>query len=222
VQIQVTDYNGADARFAGSHAPQWAEIAAALTAVPLHLKASDQARKIGAPIWDAVGNNSAIRAQLVERGWRPNVPIPAPLKILGKDVDFVKDGVAIEVQFSNYPFLLNNLLRCELFFKGRSQLGGSVVDAGVIITKGKMFDASQSTLHYEQAVNQLSALATNNVFDTPLRLVGLFEAYGSAIPVEWTTYSAPRYSRTISNRRTTTARIALGARPTSRAVITVA
>jgi hypothetical protein len=221
VQVQVTDFNGADAIFAGSHFAQWTEISASLAAVPLHLKASDQARKIGAPIWDAVGNNAAIRTGLEARGWQARIPIPAPFKFLGTDVDFVKDGAAIEVQFSNYPFLLNNLLRCELFFKGRIQLDGAVIQVGAIITKAKMFDASNSTLYYEQAVNQLSALAANNVFDVPLRLVGLFEPYGPAIPVEWTTYAAPRYSRTISNRRTTTARIEPGAHPASRAVITV-
>jgi hypothetical protein len=83
----------------------------------VHLKASDQARKIGAPIWDAVGNNAAIKKKLIRLDWRPNIPISAPFKFLGTDVDFVKNGVVIEIQFSNYPFLLNNLLRCELFFK---------------------------------------------------------------------------------------------------------
>lgn len=218
--IQVTDFNGA-IMFAGSQLTQWGEIRDALVGVTLHLKPSDQARKTGAPIWDAVGNNAAIKSELVARGWRPNIPILPPYNFLGTDVDFVKSGVLIEVQFSNYPFLLNNLLRCELFFKGKVALDGAHIKAAVIITKAKMFDASNSTLYYEQAVNQLAALANASVFDVPLRLVGLFESPGARVPVVWTTYSAARYSRTVGARCTTTARIQPGARATSRAVITV-
>ena len=221
VLIQLTDFNGADEIFAGSHAAEWGEVADAVDAVRVHLKASDQASKIGAPIWDAVGNNAAIKTELVMRGWHPNIPILPPYSFLGTDVDFVKSGVVVEVQFSNYPFLLNNLLRCELFFKGRIELDDAPVQVGVIIAKAKMFDASNSTLYYEQAVNQLSALAANNVFDTPLRLVGLFERNEPAVPVVWTTYSATRYSRTIAERRETVADIAPGRRAGSRAAITV-
>lgn len=221
MHVVSTDFNGADSLFAGSHAPRWAELEEALTTLVLHLKASDQARKIGAPIWDAVGNNAAIKAALVARGWHPNVPIPAPYKFIGTDVDFVSNGVVAEVQFSNYPFLLNNLLRCELFVKGSIDLDGSPIEAGVIITKARMFDASNSTLYYEQAVNQLVALSTSGVFDVPLRLVGLFAPYGPSVPIIWTNYSAPRYSRTIGTQRPTHAAIEVGTRAASRAVITV-
>ena len=94
--------------------------------------------------------------------------------------------------------------------------------AAVLITKAKMFNASNSTLYYEQAINQLTALADNNVFDVPLRLVGLFAPYGPTVAVNWTRYSRPRYSRTIDERRTTTAHIRLGPRASSRAIIEVA
>lgn len=221
VRLEVKDFNGADRIFAGSRAAEWAQLAAALTASPVHLKASDQARKIGAPIWDAVGNNAAIKKKLIRLDWRPNIPISAPFKFLGTDVDFVKNGVVIEIQFSNYPFLLNNLLRCELFFKSGTALDESHIEVGVIVAKARMFDASNSTLYYEQARDQLSALADNDIFDVPLRLIGLFEDYGPRVPIVWTDYSATRYSRKIATRRATTARIVAGARKTSRAVITV-
>lgn len=222
VLVQFTDFNNADETFRGTHSSEWGDMSSALEAVTLHLKGSDQGGIIGTPIWDAVGTNAAIKQELVARGWYPNVPIPVQDAFLGKDVDFLKSGVVVEVQFSNYPFLLNNLLRCELFFKGGINLAGTRIEAGIIIAKSKMFAASNSTLYYEQAVNQLTALAQNNVFDVPLRLVGLFESYGSSVPVVWTKYSAARYSRTVSTRRTTTAHIQKGQKATSRAIITIA
>jgi Restriction endonuclease BglII len=221
VLLQVTDFNDADEVFRDTHSSEWGAISSALQAVTLHLKGSDQTGIVGTPIWDAVGNNAAIKEELVARGWQPNIPIPAPYAFLGKDVDFLKSGVVVEVQFSNYPFLLNNLLRCELFFKGGIDLAGTRIEAGIIIAKAKMFAASNSTLYYEQAVDQLTALAQNNVFDVPLRLVSLFEAYGSSPPVVWTTYSAARYSRTVSTRRTATAHIEKGRKAASRAIITI-
>jgi DNA-binding transcriptional ArsR family regulator len=139
----------------------------------------------------------------------------------GKAVDFLKNGVVVEVQFSNYPFLLNNLLRCELFFKAGIELAGTRIEAAVIVVKAKMFTASQSTLYYEQAVNQLTALAQNDVFGVPLRLVGLFEAYGTNRPIVWTTYSAARHSRQVRTQETTTATIGQGRRAASRAIITI-
>jgi hypothetical protein len=220
VQLRITDFNAADTVFSTNHRAEWDEIAVSVSETTLHLKASDQASKVGAPIWDAVGTNAALKQRLVDRHWSANVPIPEPYKFLGTDFDFLKTGVLVEVQFSNYPFLLNNLLRSELFYKGKLALAASVVEAAVIVTKTKMFDASNSTLYYEQAQRQLVALADNGVFDVPLRLVGLFEDYG-AVPVVWTVYSAARYSRTISTRRDTTADISPGARASSRAAISI-
>lgn len=217
VQLQVTDFNGAGEVFRHAHSSEWGAISSALQAVTLHLKGSDQAGIIGTPIWNAVGNNATIKGELVARGWQPNIPIPSAYAYFGKAVDFLKNGVVVEVQFSNYPFLLNNLLRCELFFKAGIELAGTRIEVAVIVVKAKMFTASQSTLYYEQAANQLAALAQNDVFGVPLRLVGLFEAYGSNRPIVWTTYSAARHSRQVRTQETTTATISQGPRAASRA-----
>jgi hypothetical protein len=219
--IRTTDYNGAGAMFAGGHAAQWSEIADVLAAVPLHLKGSDQAGKIGKPIWNAVGSNKAIHNAFVRRGWRAYIPIPPQYSYFGKALDFMKSGVTVEVQYSNYPFLLNNLLRCEFFFQHEIKLDVRPIEAVVIITKAKMFDASNSTLYYERGAEQLNALAAIGGFDVPLRLVGLFESYGRGIPVVHTTYSRARHSRTPVKERKTTAHIQVGASASSRAIITV-
>ena len=104
------------------------------------------------------------------------------------------------MQFSNYPFLLNNTIRSELFFKSQIPLVGHPAKLAVIITKVHMFPASNSTLYYEQAVHQLTSLAKYKVFDVPIRLVGLFVERTGINPGVWTGYSATRYSRTVDIR----------------------
>ncbi|MEP0875545.1 hypothetical protein NDA00_06790 [Funiculus sociatus GB2-M2] len=158
--------------------------------MPLHLKASGQAGIEGNPIFDPVGTNEYIKSALVKLGWS-KILIPAEYDFLGKDIDFGKTGAIVEVQFSHYAFLPNNTLRSELFFKAGTHFVGQPTKAVVIVTKSQMFPASNSSLYYEQAVNQLTALAQNKVFDVPIRLVGLFEAKNENIPVKWTVYEKP-------------------------------
>lgn len=195
--VRTTDYNEANSVITQHLTAEYAELEAVLSAMPLNLKASDQAGKKGAPIFDPVGTNAAIAEGLIARHWTAGHPIPAEFDFLGTDVDFVKNGLLVEAQFSNYPFLLNNVVRSELFFKAQTPLAGHPVRAVVIIAKAHMFDASNSTLYYEQAVKQLNSLAANDVFDSPIRLVGLFERTDGTFNARFNEYHAARYSRTL-------------------------
>ena len=103
------------------------------------IDAAEQAGKKGRPIFDPVGTNSAIKAGLLPLSWQ-KIPIPEEFE-LGADVDFGKRGLLAEAQFSNYPFLLNNLLRSELFFKSRIPLTGEPAKLAVIITKADVSPA---------------------------------------------------------------------------------
>lgn len=198
---QITDFNHADAVIDSTFHREWEELTRVLKKLPLHLKASDQAGIQGSPIFDPVGTNENIRGNLCKiPGWRHSIPIPREYDFLGTDVDLGKGGVLVEVQFSNYPFLLNNTVRAELFYKAKTPLTGQPIELAIIVTKAKMFPASNSTLYYEQAKKQLTALARNSVFDVPIRLVGLFERESGTIPVQFTKYSASRYSRTVVKR----------------------
>jgi hypothetical protein len=160
--------------------------------MPLHLKPSAQAGIHGRPIFDPIGTNEYIKTELLKLGWEKNIPIPRQYNFLGTDVDFGKLGLIGESQFSNYPFLLNNTIRAELFFKANIKFGGQNTKLVFIITKAQMFPASNSTLYYEQAIKQLISLAEYNVFDVPLRVVGLFEQVDKTVPVKWTLYGRER------------------------------
>jgi hypothetical protein len=200
--LQTTDFNRAEALIDSTFQQEWKAIQGVLEKMPLHLKASDQDGIQGTPIFDPVGTNEHIKAGLCRLpGWRDNIPIPAEYAFLGTDVDFCHGAMLVEIQFSNYPFLLNNTVRSELFYKAKTPLAGKPIELAVIVTKAKMFPASNSTLYYEQAKKQLTALARNHVFDVPIRLVGLFSPQTGTTPIQYTKYSASRYlgSATLTN-----------------------
>lgn len=201
MNLQVADYNGSEHQLVSYHHDRWAELEAVLVDLPLHLKASDQSGMQGTLIFDPVGTNEFIKTRLIAAGWASGIPIPSQFSFLGTDVDFGKDGTLVEAQFSNYPFLLNNALRSELFFKAKLPLAGRPTELLVVITKAHRLPASNSTLYFEQAQSQLDALVKNGVFEVPIRLVGLFEDYDTLISATVTEYASARYSRTVSNQR---------------------
>lgn len=220
MDVIIKDYNNASNIINNKYSGEWAEINDVLNKMRLQLKASDQAGKIGTAIFDPVGTNASIKTSLCALNWDANKAIPETYKFLGTDIDFVKSGMIVEVQFSNYPFLLNNLLRSELFYKAGTIFTNAATDLLVIVTKCHVLPASNSTLYYEQAQKQLDALSEHNVFDIPIRLVGLKSPYSESVPSLWTTYEDPRYSRTVILEESIDVKVKKGTAKKSRAIIT--
>lgn len=181
--------------------------------MPLYVKASFQAGIQGNAVFDPVGTNEYIKAELVKLGWKANIPIPTQYRFLGKDIDFGKAGAIIEVQFSHYAFLLNNTIRSELLFNTQLPLTGIPTQLLIIIAKSQMFPAANSTLYYEQAINQLNLLA-GYVFNVPIRVVGLFELRNANVPAKWTVYN-DQTSRTILTQEERQCQIIAGRFPRS-------
>lgn len=200
MKFQITDYNGSDDLFGNKLKPEWIEIYKSLVDTKIHLKASDQKGLVGNPIFDPVGTNHALKIAFISKGWKDNLPIPSEFKFLGTDIDFEKKGIIVEVQFSNYPFLLNNMFRSELFYKAGTVFHAEKSNSLIIITKAGKFPSSNSTLYYEQAKKQLDSYNKYQLFQLPTRLVGLFPKSGENNQVVWTKYDNPRYSRTIEEQ----------------------
>ena len=202
MEYQITDYNGANKLFGNGLAQEWKEIKETVETSKIHLKASDQRGKVGSAIFDPVGTNQTFKDLLTAKDWKGNLNIPLEFRFLGKGVDFEKNGIIIEVQFSNYPFLLNNIFRSELFNKSNTVFDKKPTNSLVIITKSGKFASSNSTLYYEQAKKQLDSFSKYKSFDVPIRLVGLFANNDADNEVVWTEYESARYSRTIENQST--------------------
>lgn len=197
----VRDFNGAADHFSAAGAAEWSELEAVLAGLKPHFQASDQARRIGAPIFDPKGTNAALTLGAVERGWVPAVPVPTELTMFGVDWDAGKGSTLAEWQFSNYPFLWNNVIRTQAVVTGKARLAGvGATKALVVVTKSGLLPASNSTLYYEQAEAQLGAVMGSGAFSLPIRLVGLTVRDGAEeIDARWTVYPG-RYARAHTTR----------------------
>ncbi len=193
MKIEYSDYNNVARKISRV----WPGVREAIEKLKLHVKGSDQAGIKGNLIFDPVGTNKELKSLLEPKGWASGVRI-CHFKAFGTDIDFEKQGVILKNQFSNYPFLINNIARSYVFSKQGEKLNGHIPKALIVITKCKVFPSSNSTLYYEQGKAQLDALAPLGALDLPVRLVGLSENVGSRVQCMHTRYSASRYSRTVA------------------------
>ncbi len=129
-----------------------------------------------------------------------DVSIPAEYNSFGIGVDFGKKNIIVEVQFSNYPFVINNIIRSEVFCKSELELIPEYpVKLLIIITKAHKFPASNSTSYYEQAKGQIDFMLEHEIISMSIRLIGLTVSDGENVDAMWTNYSAERYSRNGTN-----------------------
>lgn len=196
MQLEFTDYNLADEYFSKSGQVYWAELETILEEMPLQLQLSGQRGKSGVYIFDPKATNYRLTQAAANLGWH-KVPVPAELQEFGLDWDSGKDEVLVEWQFSNYPFLWNNVIRTEAVVQPGIILERMAnVRALVIVTKSGRLPASNSTLYYEQARAQLETVTRLGVFGIPIRLVGLMLAESATqLEANCNEHSA-RYSRT--------------------------
>lgn len=195
VLYEVADFNSADNFFDMEAAEEWGDLESIISTLIPQLQPSDQSGKIGIPIFDPKATNALLTKKSSAAGWQ-KVPVPPDLRSFGLDWDAGRSRVLAEWQFSNYPFLWNNIIRSEAVFKSPhylSHLGGA--GALVIVTKSGSWPASNSTLYYEQARAQIETVTQLGVFDIPIRLVGLMiPPDSSTMEADWNTYPG-RYSR---------------------------
>jgi hypothetical protein len=170
------------------------EVEGVLKRLSLTVKLSGQAGKASLYVYDPIAANEFILTKLFAAGWQ-RIVIPPHWSALGKDIDAGKQGVWGEVQFSNYPFFINNVVRANAMFLAKQALPPmGQINSVVIVTKGKMFDAAQSTLNYEQAVAQLKLIAPQ--ISVPVRVYGLMVPHGTKVSATATKYKGET-SRTV-------------------------
>lgn len=212
MDYDIWDCNGASAYFdQGPGTPEWQSLARILEAMPLYLQASDQRNKVGVPIFDPKATNAHIERDIQADGWHKPV-VPEGLQMFGVDWDGGRNATLAEWQFSNYPFLWNNVIRTEAVMRGKIRLPSLEPIAGLIeVTKCGAFPASNSALYFEQGRAQLETVMAFNIFRLPIRLVGLRLPTGThQTPCVWTTYEA-RYNR-VGVSRNCTVQVSTGQR----------
>jgi hypothetical protein len=196
VFAEICDFNGAAKYFAKAGASEWAQIDTIVNGLVPRLQPSRQAKIEGTPIFDPKATNRDLSEAAAKLGWS-TIPMPTSLGAFGVTWDSGKNGTLVEWQFSNYPFLANNVIRTEVAFRQKIPLEGvKRVEALIVITKCGVFPSSNSSLYYEQARAQLEIATKLALFDLPVRLVGLSIPPGvRRFKALWGTYKA-RTSRT--------------------------
>jgi hypothetical protein len=195
VRFTSSDFNGADDYFANEGSSEWSGIEAVVSSLMPQFQPHGQAGLEGAANFDPKATNHHLTTAAQKLGWH-KVPVPGELTEFGLDWDAGKGGTLAEWQFSNYPFLWNNIIRTEgVYRSGTSLLGVPRVRALLVVTKSGSLPASNSTLYYEQAHKQVSAAVGFNAFTVPIRLVGLtVDPDCATLEVDWNEYPA-RYGR---------------------------
>lgn len=199
IKVQWQDFNGVKQLLSDEAAKEWADILKAAEDMPLYLKGSLQKNKSGHLIFDPVATNAYLERVLGSSGWISGPSVPPAVRFLGSDVDFAKNGIMLEAQFSNYPFFLNNVIRSDIFKRAGIKLGHKTVKALVLLTKTGRLPASNSTLYYEQSVEQANGLSKFNMFGIPMRVTNLSVDPGHEVPSVQTIYP-DRTSRTIKEQ----------------------
>lgn len=198
--IHFTDFNNATNVINSSHQQSWNELEQTLLNMPLFLKSSAQTGKQGQAIFDPIANNNFLLNALSQKSWQAAYPMPAQFVFFGDNIDYAKNGTLVEVQFSNYPFLINNVTRADILYKTHTAMhNNQAVELLVIITRFNCLPASNSTLYYEQAINQLTSMVAQGMISIPIRLVGIYETT-TQTQAYWTHYTGGVSSRTISNQ----------------------
>ncbi|MDT9689852.1 hypothetical protein Q5762_16195 [Streptomyces sp. P9(2023)] len=195
---EIADFFGADDYFSTEGAEEWSEIQSVLDGLTLQLQPSGQAGLDGKAIFDPKGTNKALTEGAAAFGWG-KISLPPDLTAFGTDWDAGKNAVLAEWQFSNYPFLWNNIVRSQVVARNGWLLAGMMDSpkALLVVTKSGCLPASQSTLYFEQGKAQLEKARATLDLDLAIRLVGLtIEPNATTVSASWNNY-AGRTSRSV-------------------------
>ncbi|MFD8937802.1 hypothetical protein ACFV0R_21520 [Streptomyces sp. NPDC059578] len=196
--FDVADFFDADDYFATEGAQEWADMEYVLEGLQLQLQPSGQAGLDGRAIFDPKATNRILTAGMAAHGWH-KINVPTSLRAFGTDWDAGRNAVLAEWQFSNYPFLWNNIIRSQVVARNGWQLNGmsSAPRALLVVTKSGCLPASQSTLYFEQGKAQMESVLSALDLNLAIRLVGLtIDEHASFVTASWNGY-AGRTSRSV-------------------------
>lgn len=95
-----------------------------------------------------------------------------------REMDFVKQGLGVEVQFGKYAFMVYNVCAKMTIFKNLGH-----IKAGVEIVPGKLFveQMSSGVSYFEQFVWDLEARGVSNI-DIPVLILGIAADWEKTTP----------------------------------------
>ncbi len=165
------------------------EIRAAIRSVNAGVhrtKESKEKTMTGKMLYNPVSINASIKQHLFARGWSAHRVLcdyptqyyvdgyqPPPSKKRGqtpfREMDFVKDGLGVEVQFGKYSFMVYNVCAKMTIFHNMGIIG-----TGVEVVPVKAFAEEMSTgvSYFEQFVWDLEQRGVSDI-DIPVLIIGI-------------------------------------------------
>lgn len=146
-------------------------------------KESKEKTMLGRMLYSPVSLNKAFKQRFLPKGWKnlkvdceyptthylEDYEIRSSLVGAFRDMDFVKDGLGVEVQFGKYSFMVYNVCAKMTIFH---RLG--FIECGVEIVPVKAFAAEMSTgvSYFEQFVWDLESRGVADI-DIPVIILGI-------------------------------------------------
>lgn len=163
-----------------------AEIKDAITAVDAskaRTKLSREKTKVGRMLYSPVALNKAFQKELYPKGWKnlsvdceyptthylEDYEIRSSLKGAFWDMDFVKDGLGVEVQFGKYSFMVYNVCAKMTIFRN---LGFINCGVEIVPVKALAIEMSSGVSYFEQFVWDLESRGVADI-DIPVLILGI-------------------------------------------------
>jgi len=181
-------FNGGKEFVEANFANELAELKQALTNVDANLlrtKESKEQTMMGKMLYSPPAINTAIKEQLVPRGWAnhkeicdyslygtylPGYQAPASgSRGAFRDMDFVKNKLGVEVQFGKYSFMVYNVCAKMTIFRKLGIINGGVE---IVPVKNLADQMSSGVSYFEQFAWDLSMRGVSDI-DTPVLILGI-------------------------------------------------
>jgi hypothetical protein len=155
----------------------------AIDASQAKTKVSKEKTMPGKKLYSPVALNEAFKAELYPRAWKnqsvdceyptthylEDYKIRSSLKGAFRDMDFVKDGVGVEVQFGKYSFMVYNVCAKMTIFRN---LGLIECGIEVLPVKALALEMSSGVSYFEQFVWDLESRGVADI-DIPVLILGI-------------------------------------------------
>ncbi len=163
-----------------------AEVKEAITVVDASkakTKLSKEKTKVGRVLYSPVALNKAFQKELYPKGWQnlsvdceyptthylEDYEIRSSLKGAFRDMDFVKDGLGVEVQFGKYSFMVYNVCAKMTIFRN---LGFINCGIEIVPVKALALEMSSGVSYFEQFVWDLESRGVADI-DVPVLIIGI-------------------------------------------------
>ncbi|HVF28942.1 MAG TPA: BglII/BstYI family type II restriction endonuclease [Pyrinomonadaceae bacterium] len=155
----------------------------AIDASQAKTKLSKEKTKEGRMLYSPVALNKAFQKELHPKGWTnksidceypttnylEDYEIRSSLKGAFRDMDFVKDGLGVEVQFGKYSFMVYNVCAKMTIFRN---LGFIKCGIEVVPVKALALEMSSGVSYFEQFVWDLESRGVADI-DIPVLVLGI-------------------------------------------------